>query len=238
MVWQFDRVTGMTELEQKIDYEFRDPSLLALALSTPSVRQSSPDAPDNQRLEFLGDAVFGLFVAEALYRAFPGEQEGPLTMRRAHLVSGKALAALAERIGLRRHLVRGEGLPGLPPGAKPVADAMEALMGAVWLDGGDAAARKVFARLDMSVEGPCDERVENPRLAVQKIAQGRTPQVRPVYEILGMEGPPHEPVITARVTVKGIGSAEAKGRSKAAAEAAAAAALLARMDAAASGREE
>ncbi len=225
----------MTELEQKIGYEFRDPALLALALSTPSVRQSSPDADDNQRLEFLGDAVFGLFVAEALYRAFPGEQEGPLTMRRAHLVSGKALAALAERIGLRRHLVRGEGLPELPPGAKPVADAMEALMGAVWLDGGDAAARKVFAQLEMSVEGPCDERVENPRLVVQKIAQSRTPQVRPVYEILSMEGPAHEPVITARVTVKGIGSAEAKGRSKAAAEAAAAVALLAKLDAAAHG---
>ena len=214
----------MTELEQKIGYEFRDPALLARALSTPSVRQSSPDADDNQRLEFLGDAVFGLFVAEALYRAFPGEQEGPLTMRRAHLVSGKALAALAERIGLRRHLVRGEGLPELPPGAKPVADAMEALMGAVWLDGGDAAARS-----------PCDERVENPRLVVQKIAQSRTPQVRPVYEILSMEGPAHEPVITARVTVKGIGSAEAKGRSKAAAEAAAAVALLAKLDAAAHG---
>lgn len=225
----------MTELEQKIGYEFRDSALLALALSTPSVRQSSPDADDNQRLEFLGDAVFGLFVAEALYRAFPDEQEGPLTMRRAHLVSGKALAELAERIGLRRHLVRGEGLPELPPGAKPVADAMEALMGAVWLDGGDAAARKVFARLEMSVEGPCDERVENPRLVVQKIAQSRTPQVRPVYEILSMDGPAHEPVITARVTVKGIGSAEAKGRSKAAAEAAAAVALLAKLDAAAHG---
>ena len=65
---------------------------------------------------------------------------------------------------------------------------------------------------------------------VQKIAQGRTPQVRPVYEILSMEGPPHEPVITARVTVKGIGMAEAKGRSKASAEAAAAAALLAKLE--------
>lgn len=225
----------MTELEQKIGYEFRDSALLALALSTPSVRQSSPDADDNQRLEFLGDAVFGLFVAEALYKAFPDEQEGPLTMRRAHLVSGKALAALAERIDLRRYLVRGEGLPELPAGAKPVADAMEAVMGAVWLDGGEAAARKVFARLEMSVEGPCDERVENPRLVVQKIAQSRTPQVRPVYEILSMDGPAHEPVITARVTVKGIGSAEAKGRSKAAAEAAAAVALLAKLDAAAHG---
>jgi ribonuclease-3 len=223
-------MTDMTELEERIGYEFRDPALLALALATPSVRQSSPDAADNQRLEFLGDAVFGLLVAEALYKAFPAEQEGPLTMRRAHLVSGKALAALAERIDLRRHLVRGEGLPMLPQGAKPVADAMEAVMGAVWLDGGEKAARKVFACLEMSVEGPCDERVENPRLAVQKIAQSLVPRVRPAYEILGMEGPPHEPVITARVTVKGVGSAEAKGRSKAAAEAAAAAALLAKLD--------
>ena len=86
----------MTELEEKIGYAFRNPELLARALSTPSVRMVDPSAKDNQRLEFLGDAVFGLLSAEAVFRAHPDDQEGLLTVRRTHLVSGAALASAAE----------------------------------------------------------------------------------------------------------------------------------------------
>ncbi len=216
----------MDELERKLGYEFRDHALLEQALATPSVRQSDPQASDNQRLEFLGDAVFGLLSADALYRTFPLEHEGPLTVRRAQLVSGKALAGVAERIGLRRHLRRAVGLPDFPPGAKVLADAMEAVMGAVWLDGGIEAARAVFKTLALPVNEHFDERHANPRLALQELAHARSAQNAPIYELVSMEGPDHAPSITVRVTVRGLGSAEATCRSKSEAEAAAAAALL------------
>ena len=126
----------MTDLEETIGYEFRDLSLLDRALTTPACRMDRPECADNQRLEFLGDAVFGFLAADALYAMYPDEQEGPLTVRRTHLVSGATLAEAAERIGLRHHLHRNKGASELPPRAKPLSDAMEALMGAVWLDGG------------------------------------------------------------------------------------------------------
>jgi len=216
----------MTELETKLDYEFKNRALLEQALVTPSIKQSSPEASDNQRLEFLGDAVFGLLAADELYAAFPAEQEGPLTVRRTHLVSGKALVEVAERIGLRAFLVRGVGLPDFPKGAKVLADAMEAVLGAVWLDGGIEAARHVFDGLQLPVKEDFDERRSNPRLYVQKIAQTQTPSTVPVYEVVSIKGPDHAPTITVRVTIPRLGSAEAQGRSKSAAEAAAAAALL------------
>ena len=222
----------MTELEERLGYAFKNPALLAQALVTPSIKQSDPQAKDNQRLEFLGDAVFGLLSADALYAAFPAEQEGPLTVRHTHLVSGKSLAELGERIGLRRFLVRGTGLPDFAEGAKVFADAMEAVMGAVWLDGGIEAARRVFENLNLPVKEDFDERRANPRLCVQKIAQNLRPPQRPVYEVLLVTGPDHAPTVTVRISVKGLGAAQATGRSKAAAEAAAAAALLAQLDAA------
>ena len=226
----------MTALEETLGYTFKDPTLLAQALVTPSIKQSDPKAQDNQRLEFLGDAVFGLLTADALYAAFPQEQEGPLTVRRTNLVSGRALAAVAERIGLREHLVRGTGLPPLPPGAKPLADAMEAVMGAVWLDGGIAAALQVFNKLDLAVRADLNEKRSNPRKYVQQLAQSRHPPQHPVYEVLRVtggrrgRGPGHAPTISVRVTIPRLASAEASAGSKAAAEAAAAAALLEKIE--------
>lgn len=220
----------MTALEETLGYTFKDPTLLAQALVTPSIKQSDPKAQDNQRLEFLGDAVFGLLTADALYAAFPQEQEGPLTVRRTNLVSGRALAAVAERIGLREHLVRGTGLPPLPPGAKPLADAMEAVMGAVWLDGGIAAALQVFNKLDLAIRADLNEKRSNPRKYVQQLAQSRHPPQHPVYEVLRVTGPDHAPTISVRVTIPRLASAEASAGSKAAAEAAAAAALLEKIE--------
>ena len=216
----------MTELEQKIGYEFRDPALLALALSTPSVRQSSPDADDNQRLEFLGDAVFGLLSADAVFAACPDEQEGPLTVRRTHLVSGAMLAKVAERMGLRDHLRRNKGASPLPPRAKPLSDAMEAVMGAVWLDGGLSAAQTVFDHLALPLNAPLNEWEQNPKGALQVKAQSLQPPRQPVYAVDAVKGPDHAPTVTVTVTVEGWGSATATAGSKTAAETAAAAKLL------------
>jgi len=191
---------------------------------------SNPDVADNQRLEFLGDAVFGILSADAVFAAYPDEQEGRLTVRRTHLVSGAVLAEAGERIGLNAFLKRNVGAHPLPPHSKAVADAMEAVMGAVWLDGGLAAAKTVFARLGLPVNAPLDEWAANPKGFLQVKAQAHKPPTRPVYEIVASEGPSHAPIVTARVTVEGLGSATATACSKTAAETAAAAALLRQLD--------
>ena len=217
---------GMERLEGRLGYEFRDRRLLEQALTTPACRMDRPDVTDNQRLEFLGDAVFGLLAAAAVYEAYPDEQEGPLTVRRTHLVSGAKLAEVAERIGLRDCLQRNKGAAELPPRAKPLSDAMEAVMGAIWLDGGLAAAQDVFARLDLPVDEPLDEWGDNPKGYLQVKAQAMRPSRHPEYRVDSVTGPDHAPTVTVTVSVPGMGTATATAGSKSAAEAAAAAELL------------
>ena len=213
-----------------LGYEFRDGGLLQEALTTPACRMDSPDSRDNQRLEFLGDAVLGLLSAERVYGEFPGEKEGSLTVRRTHLVSGAVLAEAGERIGLDRFLKRNAGAHPLPPHAKAIADALEAVMGAVWLDGGLAATQGVFARLGLPIDAPLNEWAANPKGYLQVRAQAHKPPTRPIYETLKTEGPSHAPIVTVRVTVEGLGEATATAGSKTAAEIAAAAALLQHLD--------
>jgi len=220
----------MTELEEKIGYTFSDGALLERALSTPSVRMVDPEAKDNQRLEFLGDAVFGILSADAVFRAHPDEQEGLLTVRRTHLVSGAALAAAAETLGLRNWLHRNIGAHEIPPHAKLLADALEAVMGAVWLDGGLEACRTVFRRLDLPFDAPFNEWDANPKGFLQIKAQSCHPPRKPVYEVLSITGSAHEPVVTVRANVEGLGAATATAISKSAAEVAAAAALLEKLN--------
>ena len=219
----------MTELEEKIGYAFRDATLLERALCTPSVRMTDPGAKDNQRLEFLGDAVCGLLAADLVYGGNPDEQEGLLTVRRTHLVSGAALAAAAEKLGLRKWIRRNVGAHELPPRAKVLADAMEAVMGAVWLDGGLEAARAVFRRLDLPFDEHLDEWSANPKGYLNMKAQACRPPRVPVYEVVEVTGSAHEPVVTVRVSVAGMGEAVATAISKSAAEVAASVALLKRL---------
>ncbi len=221
----------MTELEKTIGHEFRDVALLNTALTSPACRMEHPEVEDNQRLEFLGDAVFGLLSADAIFAANVSEREGALTVRRAHLVSGAALAEAAERIGLRKFLRRNSGAGELPPCAKPLADAMEAVMGAVWLDGGIDAARTVFGRLGLPLGERPDEWRMNPKGALQTFAQSRRPPRHPAYRVVRSEGPAHAPVVTVEASVDGMGAAQATAVSQRAAEIAAAAALLERLHA-------
>lgn len=218
----------MTELEEKIGYTFKNLALLEHALVTPSVRMSSPTAKDNQRLEFLGDAVFGLLSADRVYASNPEDPEGLLTVRRTHLVSGAALASAAEKLGLRKWLKRNVGAHELPPNAKPLADALEAVMGAVWLDGGLEAVRGVFSRLELPFNEEFNEWDANPKGFLQTKAQ--VFHKYPVYEVVSMKGSAHQPIVTVRVSVEGLGSAEATAGSKSAAEVAAAAEFLKQMN--------
>ena len=209
-------------------YEFKNEAFLEEALTTPAYRMDVPTAKDNQRLEFLGDAVLGMLSAERLYAEFPEEQEGPLTVRRTHMVSAAALCEAANRQGLAARLKRNAGAAELPRNAKTLADAIEAIIGAAYLDGGFASAKQVFDALELSANAAENEWSGNPKGELQVRAQAMKPPRHPAYELLKTEGKAHEPVFTVRVTVDGMGSATASARSHKQAESLAAAELLAK----------
>ena len=219
----------MKDLQERLGYSFRDEGLLELALTAPAFRMDHPHSRDNQRLEFLGDAVFGLYSADALYRKHPNDDEGALTVRRTKLASGAALAAAAEALGLRKLLRRNKGAEPLPERSKALADAMEAVLGAVWLDGGAKAVKAVYERLWPDTGAELDEWGNNPKGRLQAIAQALRPPRKPVYETLLVTGPAHAPHVSTKVSVEGLGEAEGEGGSHRAAETAAASALLAKL---------
>ena len=207
-------------------YTFRDETLLEEALTTPSYRMDRPDAKDNQRLEFLGDAVLGLLSAERVFAEFPKDPEGPLTVRRTHMVSSAALCDVAGREGLAARLRRNRGASELPRNSKTLADAIEAIIGAAYLDGGLDAAKQVFDALGLTANAEIGEWSANPKGELQVRAQAMKPPRHPEYELLQTAGKAHEPVFTVRVTVDGMGAATASARSHKLAESQAAAELL------------
>jgi len=207
-------------------YEFQNGALALEALTTPAYRMDHPDAKDNQRLEFLGDSVLGLMAAERLYAEFPSEAEGPLTVRRTHMVSTSALCEAAGRLGLAAQLRRNRAAAELPRNSKTLADAVEAIIGAAYLDGGFAAARQVFGELELDANAQAPEWSENPKGELQVRAQAMNPPRHPQYELLSTAGKAHEPVFTVQVAVDGIGTATASARTRREAEAQAAAKLL------------
>ena len=209
-----------------IGYEFKREALLEEALTTPSYRMTTPNAKDNQRLEFLGDSVLGFLAAERLYAEFPRESEGELTVKRTHMVSTAALCAAAERLELKPLLKRNKGAGPLSSQAKTMADAVEALIGAAYEDGGLDAARKVFKALELEVNAEGCKWSANPKGELQIIAQAMRPPKHPAYELISITGKAHEPVFTIEVEVEGLGKARAKAGSRREAEAAAADKLL------------
>ena len=171
----------MNPLEERIGYKFRNPLLLAEALTHPSLRHETHRSHfDNQRLEFLGDAVLQLVVTEHLYSYFTAEAEGKLTKLRARLVSREALAIHAAEIQLGHYLMmgRGEEASGGRLRNSTLADAFEALVGAIYLDSGLAMARKFIleqAATDLAqlVEEPVDI---NPKGQLQELLQAISPR--------------------------------------------------------------
>ena len=212
-------------------YTFTNENLLTEALTTPSYRMQRPDVQDNQRLEFLGDAVLGLLAADELFAECPKDAEGSLSVRRAHMVSSAALCAAANRLDLVPHLRRNRGADALPKTSKTIADAVEAIIGAAWLDGGMTAARQIYAALDLSTRASADEWSGNPKGELQVRVQAMVPPRHPSYELINTAGKPHEPIFTVKVVVEGVGEAIAKARSHREAESAAAAKLLRQMTA-------
>ena len=207
-------------------HDFRDESLLEEALTTPSFRMTTPGARDNQRLEFLGDSVLGFLAADRLYREDADIHEGGLTIRRTHMVSTLALCAAASRLSLAGRLRRNKGAGVLPANSKTLADAVEAIVGAAWLDGGLEAAREVFETLALDENAESGGWADNPKGTLQILAQSMTPPHRPVYTLLRVDGPAHEPVFTVKVSVTGMGEAVAEAATRKDAESRAAAKLL------------
>lgn len=210
-------------------YSFGNPELLREALTTPSYRMQFPNAKDNQRLEFLGDSVLQLLATIWLYEHCPTLKEGPLTSKRQHLVSTNALCQAAKRLRLKPLLIRNKGAAELPDNAKTIADAVEAIIGAAWLDGGIDGALAIFEALNVTENWQLGELDGNPKTALQHITQAMTPARTPIYETVKTSGTSDNPVFTAKVTVDGIGEASGTAKTVKEAEAAAAAKLLSKI---------
>lgn len=203
-------------------YQFRDDNLLRLALTHPSVAHESGVATaHNQRLEFLGDAVLSLVLTQKLYEQFHAFDEGPLTKARAKLVNRQTLAARARTLGLGPHLIlsRGEDLSGGRERESALADAYEALLGAIFLDGGFDAAREFILREFAAAFGELDSLplMENPKGELQEFLQVRSPR-SPEYETVQIAGTDHDPLFECAVSHEGTELARGRGKNKKAAE--------------------
>jgi len=223
-------MSDLSALQQRLGYHFRDESLLRLALTHPSVaHEHNQPAPHNQRLEFLGDAVLGLVLSRELYEKFPAADEGVLTKSRAKLVNASSLAAHGRTLGLGAHLIlsRGEENTGGRERASALADAFEALLGAVFLDGGLDAAREFILREFAADFATLDESagIENPKGELQELLQSRSANA-PQYQTISAEGPDHDRDFECAVLHDGAELARGRGKSKKAAESDAALAAL------------
>ncbi len=215
----------MPDPENAFGFTFQNKNLLHEALTHPSA-ELAEGGKHNQRLEFLGDAVVELITTEELFRRSPEHDEGRLTQIRAQIVSRTGLCQLAEQIGLGDHLIlgRGEEINGGRQRDSNLADAFEALMGAIYLDQGFAAAQSYFLANFASVfdkENVTAESVTNPKGSLQEELQDLA-NARPTYELVRTEGPDHEKTYVVTVEWRGTRLGEGTGSSKKAAEAKAA----------------
>jgi ribonuclease-3 len=236
------KTAAIADLAEIIGHAFARPELLETAITHPSatgrgrvkrVRRTTKAAAevkqaDNQRLEFLGDRVLGLIVAEMLFAAFPGEDEGALAKRLAALVRQDGLAQVAHGLGFGRFLVlsKGEEESGGRDNPATLADACEAIIGALYLDGGIDCARLFVERhwrpmMSAELNPPQDAKT-----ALQEWAQAAGLSL-PRYTVRRSDGPPHDPVFEVEALVDGHPPTCGTGRSKRAAEQAAATQLLA-----------
>lgn len=218
---------NLRELEKRIGYRFRDRSLLRRSLVHASYQQDHPGEKEhNQRLEFLGDSVLHLILAERLFHDFPAEREGILTQRRAMLAKGHFLALLAEELGLGDHLLMSRAELDSGGRSRPSAleDALEAVVGAIYLDSTYARTRKVVLRW----YGDVGERLarlqpaSNPKGRFQELVQPRYGNDAISYKVSRMEGEAHDRwfevalSLNGKVIARGSGASKKKAEEKAA----------------------
>jgi ribonuclease-3 len=216
----------VSPLEERIGHKFRNSLLLAEALTHPSLRhETQRQGFDNQRLEFLGDAILQLVITEHLYDKFPTEPEGQLTKLRSRLVSRDTLKKHALALDLGRYLLmgRGEEASGGRARTSTLADAFEALIGAIYLDSDLKTARKFIltqARPDLEQleEEPVDI---NPKGDLQELLQSISTN-SPIYKLLSQSGPEHAKTFVVEVWWEDVALGQGEGPSKKHAETAAA----------------
>lgn len=218
----------MKALEERLGYAFRDRKLLEHALTHSSYANEHRESglSSNERLEFLGDAVLGMVAADHLYRSRPDLPEGDLTRIRAALVCEESLVEVARKLELGRYLRLGKGEDAGGGRSRPsiLADAMEAVLAAVYLDGGIGEARKLVRTLildggDMPING------RDYKTALQELVQRETGQVL-TYRLTGEQGPDHAKIFSIEVELNGTAVGAGDGRSKKEAEQAAAKAAI------------
>jgi ribonuclease III len=219
-------VAKLEDLQIRLGYRFNDPELLRLALTHPSVaHEQGAGMQHNQRLEFLGDAVLQLVLTRELYGKFAGVGEGPLTKARAEMVNRHTLAEQGRRLSLGEHLImsHGEELNRGRERPSALADSFEALLGAVFLDGGFDAAQKVILAHFRTHFGELEviPNLENPKGELQEMLQARSPE--PVrYELASVSGPDHDRLFECAVLYhgeelgRGVGKSKKEAESKAA----------------------
>jgi ribonuclease III len=215
---------GDADLEGTLEYKFRRPQLLATALTHPSA--AAIGEPHYERLEFLGDAVLDLAIADLLMRKFPEAKEGALSKERASIVNGRTLALKASEIGLGRklRLGRGEEKSGGRDKTSILAATFEAVIGAIYTDGGLVPAQRVVEMLFVDdIGGPTTER--DYKTELQEVAY-RHYRTQPVYELVAARGPDHAKRFTTKIRIGGRELGMGEGGSKKQSEQAAARAAL------------
>jgi ribonuclease-3 len=215
-------------LEARLGHNFSDQALLARALRHSSAQDRGRPGTSNERLEFMGDRVLGLVIAERLLNAFPDAPEGELAVRYNALVRKEACAEVAEQIGLGDFLILGPGedRAGGRKKAAILADACEAVIAALYLDGGLEAARG-FIEAEWSPMLVEPTRRIDAKTALQEWTQSKSRGV-PVYKAVARSGPDHAPVFEIMVEIEGLVPVSGVGSSKRIAEQAAARAMLLR----------
>jgi ribonuclease-3 len=223
------RDTALKHLFEWLGFAFKDRTLVELALTHASARPSLKPNEDNERLEFLGDRVLGLAVAELLAASFPEASEGELARRFNQLVRAETCAEIAQRWELGKLIVMsgGEAESGGRGKKTILANACEAVLGAIFLDGGYEAARDVIHRFWVSELCGLDLAVPDAKSILQEWAQGRRLPL-PRYIEVAREGPDHRPRFTAEVQIDGVAPERGHGANKREAEQAAALAMLLR----------
>lgn len=210
-------------VETIIGYQFKDKKLLDMALT----HASTASGKTYERLEFLGDRVLGMAVADTLYNKFPNEPEGDLARRLSALVQGETLAQIARAHDLGAHiqLSEAERNSGGADNDHILADVMEAILGALYLDADYKTCQQVVAQLWGDRFYKMTQPPQHPKTRVQEWAQAKSLSL-PSYDIIGQSGPDHAPIFEVRLSVEGYAPVSAQGRSRQEAEKKAASAFM------------
>ena len=223
------RDTALQQFFERLGFAFKDRALVELALTHASARPSLKPNEDNERLEFLGDRVLGLAIAELLTQTFPEASEGELARRYNQLVRAETCAEIAKEweLGQLISMSGGEAESGGRGKKTILANACEAVLGAIFIEGGYQAARDVVFRFWATELASLDLALPDAKSILQEWAQGRRLSL-PRYVEIAREGPDHKPRFTAEVQIDGVAPERGHGANKRAAEQAAALAMLLR----------